>query len=35
MKLLGTISLESMVELHLNEELLKNNFRTITDVMKK
>ena len=29
------MNLESMVELQYNEQILKNNFRTITELLKK
>lgn len=35
MKALSSLNFESMVEMTLNEDLLKNNFKTITEILKK
>lgn len=35
MKALGSLNFESMVEMTLNEDLLKSNFKTITEILKK
>lgn len=35
MKSLNMLNFESMVEMTLNEDLLKNNFKTITEILKK
>lgn len=35
MRSLNGLNFDSMVEMTLNEDLLKNNFKTITEILKK